>query len=113
MTRYFAQNDIGLAKELVESNNYLLSLQNAKKPAFSMGFAEEEIKDVLLKLTSKDCYKSERDQYNPQIWQDYFKTHNVYQDYALFVKWKIVYDEEDDSQLLIVTSFKEDTDSCL
>lgn len=71
--------------------------------AQQIGFSIQQAYDEILKLESKDFYKSETEYYNNKVWFDYYKKNisgiNVY------IKFKLV----KNGKMFLLSSFKEDT----
>lgn len=101
--RYQPQHNISLAQALIKSSCYRASKYNALKNLDDLNLTETEMEEILLELTKDDFCKSEINGNNE--WQDYFKLGRRVKGNNLFIKWKIVNDNQ-----LIIATFKQDTD---
>lgn len=89
------------AQYLVKKGEYLLT-QASEHDAHHLGFSKDEVGDILLRLTSREFYKSTTEFYVHTVWQDVYKT--VRKRIRLYIKFKITIDDT----TLIITSFKQE-----
>lgn len=91
------------AKELIKSEKTRKIPISVQRDANDIGYSIYELIDFFLTLEKKDFFKSETQFTNHKIWQDYYSKFDgkIY----IFIKFKII----EDNTVVIVTSFKEDT----
>ena len=99
MEKRVAHYSLSLIKTLIKEENYRIT-GSAFRDAIALGFDEDDILDVVLRLSPKELYKSMTTHHDNQMWQDVYYV--TLQKKELYVKLQI---NED----VIVISFKERT----
>ena len=99
MEKRVAHYSLDLIRKLINEENYRIT-GTAFRDAMALGFDEDDILEVVLKLSPKELYKSMTTHYDNKIWQDVYYV--TLQKKELYVKLQINEDA-------IVISFKERT----
>ncbi len=99
MEKRVAHYSLDLIRILISKENYRIT-GSAFRDAISLGFDEDDILEIVSKLSPKELYKSMTTHYDFKVWQDvyYIDMHKL----KLYIKLQI----NDDA---IVISFKERT----
>jgi motility quorum-sensing regulator/GCU-specific mRNA interferase toxin len=84
-------------KELIGKNKYFVTL-SARQGYTELGMSDDDMLEVIQKLTSKNLYKSMTSYNNHQLWQDVY--HSTFNGIALYVKLQM-------KENAIIISFKE------
>ena len=99
MEKRVAHYNLDLMKILIKEENYRIT-GTAFRDAIALGFDEDDILEVVLKLSPKELYKSMTTHHDNKMWQDVYYV--TLQKKELYVKLQINEDA-------IVISFKERT----
>ena len=99
MEKRIAHYSLDLVRTLIKEENYRIT-GTAFRDAVALGFDEDDILEVVLRLSSKELYKSMTTHHDNKMWQDVY--HVILQKKELYVKLQINEDA-------IVISFKERT----
>lgn len=92
-----AHYDLESIKKLIAQKRYVVTL-SARQSYTALGFNDDEVLDVINKLTPKHLYKSMTSHHNHTIWHDVY--HSQHETIKLYIKLQI-------NDNAIVISFKE------
>ena len=86
-------------KELIRTKSYFVTL-SARQSYTALGLSDDDMLEVIEKLTAKNLYKSMTSYNNHLLWHDVY--HSKYEDVELYIKLQV-------KENAIIISFKERT----
>ena len=92
-----AHYDLESIKKFIAQKRYVVTL-SARQSYTALGLSDDEVLDVINKLTPKHLYKSMTSHHNHTMWHDVY--HSQYETIKLYIKLQI-------NDNAIVISFKE------